>query len=225
MAKTFSHLQPRPVQFRLWWLLVVTTVVAVAAAVGAPFLRGYETLELLLRLSCGIACVVLQALGFWLGCRRAWKLPTDSGKIIFVLPGCRYHPDQRMRHPTRVIVFVLVGLGAFVSGFKLFQPAIFQAPVWLMLYGTLLCLAYGYMLGMAASSRANYPLAICDAGISLGRTFVYWDEIFIAKWLPECPNVLALLLGRDLGRIYLEVAAEERDAVEMFVRAKTKFRD
>ncbi len=36
MAKSFSNLQPKPVQFRLGGLLVVMTVVAIAAAVGAP---------------------------------------------------------------------------------------------------------------------------------------------------------------------------------------------
>ncbi len=117
-------------------------------------------------------------------------------------------------------------MGAFTGGVQLFgEVPIFQQPLLPFLYATVSCIFWGYLLGLAAGSRSNYPMAFCEAGISLGRTFVYWSEVPLAKWESDCANVLSLSLNRDLGRIYLQVPSEDRVAIEEFVRTKTKFKD
>jgi hypothetical protein len=226
MAKTFSHLQPKPVQFRLWGLLVVMTAVAIAAAVGAPYLRGYEAGELILRIGCGLWSVVCFGIGIVLGWRRPWRLPADSGAVVFALAGCRYHPRKQSSWFARWFFPLAFVLSAFVAGFKLFGDfTFFQQPLFTFLYAIVIWVFYGFLLGMSARSRSNYLIAVCDAGVSLGRPFLYWDEVVLASWQADCENVLALLVKSDLGHVYLQVPAEDRIATEEFVRAKTKFKD
>lgn len=231
MAKTCSHSPPKPVQFRLWGLLVVMTVVAIAAAVGAPFLRRYEAVELFARLTSGAIGVGIFGFSFVIGRRRRYKLTAECGALRFELPGCRYHPKAQSSLWSFSPVIALFAAAAFLTAFNESTTPI---SIEQFLYWTLSCgafgLLYGFLIGLASRSRAYYLMAFCEEGVSLGESFVPWSSVHNATWLTEVPLtehrlVLSLALGLGLGRIYLQVPAKDRVAIEEFVRVKTKFKD
>ena len=84
-------------------------------------------------------------------------------------------------------------------------------------------MCFGFMMGGAVLVFMRKPLYFCEEGVPGSFGFAPWKYIRHAEWIADRPGVMKL--HRLDGDIYVDLPPRERDAVEAFVRTKTKFID
>jgi hypothetical protein len=89
-------------------------------------------------------------------------------------------------------------------------------------------ISISFWTGLAAAALAlsliRSPIFLCEEGIPTGkRTLTPWKYIRQAEWLTGRVNTMKLY--RMGGDVYIDVPSAQRDAVEDFIRTKTRFLD
>jgi type II secretory pathway pseudopilin PulG len=212
------------IRFRLRTILVATTILAVAAAIAAPYWRAQPPsvrAALLVFWSCSLA---FTAMAGWLHLRRSAHLAPQAGRIVSTT-----WPTGRKRWlPARGLIAV-----TFATAMALFcvtsQSWLIArrneqlSPSAALLYAGFNGVCYGFMLGGGVLVVARRPLYLCDGGVSGAIGFVPWKYIRHAEWVADRPGVMKL--RRLDGDIYLDVPNSVRGEAEAFVRGKTRFVD
>jgi hypothetical protein len=218
-----SPLDPT-IRFRLRTILVVTTILAVAAAIAAPFWRAQPPsarAALLVFWSC---CLAFTAMAGWLHSRRSSHLAPQAGRIVSIA-----WPTGRKRWlPARGLIAVTfattMALICVTSQSWLIARRNEQlSPSAALLYAGFNGVCYGFMLGGGVLVVTRRPLYLCDGGVSGAFGFVPWKFIRHTAWVADRPGVMKL--HRLDGDIYVDVPNDVRGEVEGFVRGKTLFVD
>jgi hypothetical protein len=225
--------QPSPtpnfvLRYRVRTLLTVTVVVAILAAIAGPYWRR-QTPEVRISLLGYWALLAACSCGsLWLRLRNAFSLQRDrEGKQRIVRMIVTQWGFRHMRPSLQ-----WAGLAVTVL-FALFYTAIASRSVVVQLQGRLptrswifwqtnLSLVYvpALLFGLAAWFFLPRPVFLCEEGIPLSQTvFVPWRYIRSAEWRRGRPG--SLKLHRLDGDLYFEVPADQRAAVEEFLRTKS----
>ena len=211
------------IRFRIRTMLTVTTVLAVAAAVAAPYWRAQKpTVQTALLVFWGF-CLAFAAIGGWSYWRQSSRVPSQAGRIVemaWPTGRKRWLPAVGLTSMTvasALTCVVIVTQSLSIAENERFTPAgkIFNAAY----RGS----CFGFMMGGAVLLFVRKPLYLCEHGIPGSFGFAPWKYIRHAEWLSDRPGVMKL--RRLDGDIYLNVSQREREAVEAFVRTKTKFID
>lgn len=221
------ELPPTPlapvIRFRMRTVLAVTTVLAIAAAVAAPFWRKQAPPVQTALITYWVVILLCGALGGWMNWRQAWQLLPDAGDVRYIGWAAKHHRWGT----TASSLITFLSLAGFIAVVATQSGVIARGAQSLML-GPLPVsslaggLAPGFMLGGAMLYFLRRPLYFCENG-ACGLTGAPWKYIRHAEWLTERPGVMKL--HRLDGDIYADVPAIDREAVEAFVRTKTKFID
>ena len=210
------------VRFRIRAILIVTALLAIAAAIAAPFWRRQtEPVQwALLAYWLGfLSFAIVSGCVHW---RAAWRHLPESGPIAQIVWLSGKTRLSLFHHPVGIVILAVSVLAVLASQSHVIAKRghlSSGAPFFLTIFQGL---AHGGMLGGFLLFFLRRPVYLCENGLS-GGVYAPWKYIRHAEWVVEQPGVMKL--RRLDGDIYLDVPKDVRGAVEAFVRGKTRFAD
>lgn len=224
MSEELNSPPPDPtIRFRLQTILVVTTILAIASAIAAPYWRqqsGPAQTRLIVYWS---VVLLFGAFGGWLNWRQSWQLPAGAGSIACIGWATGRRRWHAVGNPL-VMLLSLVGIFAIVGS----QSTIIARGRDNLTFGgfpfapLVMGGAHGFMLGGFVLHFLRRPIYLCDNGV-YGAINAPWKFIRHAEWVADRPGVMKL--RRLDGDIYLDVPNDVRGEAEAFARGKTRFVD
>lgn len=208
------------VRFRMRAILVVTALLAIAAAIAAPFWRRQTEpvqWELLAYWLGFLAFAILFGWGHW---RAAWRHLPESGPIAQIVWLSGKTRLSLFHHPVGIVIMAVSVLAVLATQSHVIaerRHLSSSAPFFLTIFQGL---APGSMFGGFLLIFMRRPVYLCENGLS-GGVYAPWKYIRHAEWTADRPEVMKL--RRLDGDIYLNVPKDVRDAAEAFVRGKTRF--
>ena len=210
------------VRFRVRAMLGATALLAIAAAIAAPFWRRQTEPVQWALLAYWLGFLAFGILAGWINWRTAWRHLPESGPIVQIAWLSGKTRLSLFHHPLGIVI-----LGTSMIGILAAQSHVIaqrghlasSAPFILtMLQG----LTHGFMCGGFLLIFLRRPVYLCENGVS-GGVYAPWKYIRHAEWVADRPGVMKL--RRIDGDIYLDVPNGMRGEAEAFVRGKTLFVD
>ncbi len=224
MSEELNYSPPDPtIRFRLQTILVVTTILAVAAAIGALYWRQQSAPAQTGLIAYWAVVLLFGAYGGWLNWRQSWQLPAGAGSIACV----GWATGRRRWHAAGsplAMILLLIGLFAVVGS----QSTVIARGRDNLTFGGIpfaplvMGGAHGFMLGGFVLYFLRRPLYLCENGV-YGAMNAPWKYIRQAEWIADRSGVMKL--HRLDGDIYIDVPNVVRGTAEAFVRGKTRFVD
>ncbi|BBO36115.1 hypothetical protein [Lacipirellula parvula] len=165
---------------------------------------------------------MLALLGGWHNWRLAWRHLPEAGPIAHIVWLRRRTQLSAIHHPAALVliaVCLLISIGG--QSYAIADRGA-NGRSHSLVFTVIQGMSQGFLFGGILLIFLRRPAYLCETGLS-GGIYAPWKYIRHAEWLPSDEGVMKL--RRFDGDIYIDVPARERDAVEAFVRAKTKFID
>lgn len=226
--------QPEKPRFTVRGLMIATAIVAVYAAIGGAVCRhlnpGDEALLLVFWCATGLAIPLAWYSTLW------WeaKIYGSVENLRYVVPVLGPGPNRKItlaksHSPARRQWWWALGAVGFYLGWWSFlvldigrevrdkqwgldlAMSLITAPI-----GAFVVAHYVVALLIRRDRRI---VALSDAGLHYYALKIPWKHLHEVRWLADDPGTL--FLHRYDGDIYLRPAADQRDAVEAFIRERT----
>ncbi len=207
------------VRFRMRAMLGATALVAIAAAIAAPFWRRQtEPVQwALLAYWLGfLSFAIVSGCVHW---RAAWRHLPESGPIAQIVWLSGKTRLSLFHHPVGIAILAVSVLAVLAAqSHVIAEPGHLSAsaPFFLTIFQGL---AHGGMLGGFLLIFMRRPIYLCENGVS-GGVYAPWKYSRLAEWSADRAGVLKL--RRLDGDIYLDVPKDVRGEFEAFVRGKTR---
>jgi hypothetical protein len=214
-----SEVAPPPpdplLRFRLRTIMALTSGLALAAAVAAPFFRRQSPEAQGNLLFFWSISLLLVGAGVASRLRLVSRVPAFAGPVHFW--GKLRWPSQfeaRVR-PLLVFVFFAISISMMVIESKgvVHRTQMKKDLNWVS------CLLNASIIGLTVSQSVtamSAPIALCERGIPIYGTVTSWRLIRDAVWEPTRCSVLRLHGGT--WSIFVEIPIADRQRVELFVR-------
>jgi hypothetical protein len=214
------------VRFRLTALLAATTLAALLAAAVGPAFRKLSPQAQWSLAAYWIVTLLVATAGFAWQWRRSLRPAADMGTVRWQ---AKLRRRQAWLEPV-VRVAVALALASWLAseaaqvGELTDRFAYNGASRWFAV--AVRGGAMGTVIGMILLPQIFRPPAfVCERGVWTLRRTVVWSKLKSWGWLSDRPGVMKLGVAPPagmLGDVYLAIAAEDRAAVEDFVREKTE---
>ncbi len=211
------------IRFRLRTILCATTILAIVAAIAAPYWRRQPPAIQTALIGYWTVVLMFGAFAAWMNWRQSWQLPEVSGRVACI----GWATGRRRWHAAGsplVILFSLIGLFAMVAA----QSTVIAERNDSLTFGGIpfsslaMGASHGFVLGGVVLYLLRRPLYLCENGV-YGAINAPWKFIRHVEWVADRPGVMKL--HRLDGDIYVDVPNDVRGEVEEFVRGKTRFVD
>ena len=223
MPNAIDQSPPDPVlRFRTRTMIAVTSVLAVLAAIAAPYCRAQAPPVRTALLIYWSFVLAFSSAAAWRRCRERWKLDDKAGPISIVLWVARPTRSQWFSHP----IFLAAAIAMLLLHVASQSAAIAHASQRIGTMGLLSRASFGgafhgFIFGGFLFVYLRRPVYLCRDGLSGECGFIPWRYIRRAEWLVGRGD--RLKLRRYDGDLYLDVPNNLRTDVEAFVRGKTLF--
>ncbi|WP_428306973.1 hypothetical protein [Lacipirellula sp.] len=212
-----------PLRFPLRAIGIATTLLAIGAAAAAPYWREQSPsvqVALLLNWSTMLLFGACTTVYHW---RRLERIPSEAGAIAYTVTAIgrsKWIPSGN--RAGLVFALLLIVVAVVLQSLTVVRTGRWASTYLLMAHAVFNGLFIGFVLGGAMRLLLQRPVYLCDKSIA-GAIYSPWKFIRSANWISDRPGVMRLKqMGGD---IYIDVREEQHEAVEAFVRIKTKFID
>lgn len=219
--------QPEKPRFTVRGLMITTAVVAVYAAIGGAICRRLDPTDQASLLVFWTATALAIPAAWYYALRREAKLYGNDSAVRYVVPALGPGPVRsRPSQHRRLLTIVLIGMSLAYWSFLVVNNLRVIRHInwgWFDLFACSMLPIGAYAIAHRVVQlilRRNQTLvAICDDGLRYYRLPIPWKHVHEVRWLADDPGTL--FLHRYDGDIYLRPAADQRDAVEAFIRERT----